>query len=72
LVACLILCGVGIADDFGLLRGRHKLLGQTTAVAVVILSGVQIRVVHLLSWEWDLGMAAIPFTAFFLLGPSTP
>jgi UDP-GlcNAc:undecaprenyl-phosphate GlcNAc-1-phosphate transferase len=68
LVAGVFLCALGVADDFGRLRGRHKLLGQVVAVAVVIAAGVQVRAVHLLGADFDLGVMAIPFTAFLLLG----
>jgi UDP-GlcNAc:undecaprenyl-phosphate GlcNAc-1-phosphate transferase len=68
LAACLVICAVGVADDFGRLRGRHKLLGQIAAVAVVIFSGVQVRTVHLLGGEFELGPTSVPFTAFLLLG----
>jgi UDP-GlcNAc:undecaprenyl-phosphate GlcNAc-1-phosphate transferase len=63
-----LIVAVGVADDFGLLRGRHKLLGQILAVAVVMAFGVHIRTLHLFDWEIDLGLLAVPFTAFVLLG----
>jgi UDP-GlcNAc:undecaprenyl-phosphate GlcNAc-1-phosphate transferase len=68
LAGCLVICAVGVADDFGWLRVRHKLLGQLAAVAVVIGFGVRINTIHLLDWSFHLGVLAIPFTAFFLLG----
>jgi UDP-GlcNAc:undecaprenyl-phosphate GlcNAc-1-phosphate transferase len=68
LIACLMICAVGVADDFGRLRGRHKLMGQLASVAVVILSGVQVRTVHLMGGDYELGVVAVPFTAFILLG----
>ncbi|MGF1579455.1 MAG: glycosyltransferase family 4 protein [Gemmataceae bacterium] len=64
----LLICLVGVADDFGRLRGRHKLLGQVAAVCVVIGSGVVVEHVHLLWWKIDLGLLSIPFTICFLLG----
>jgi UDP-GlcNAc:undecaprenyl-phosphate GlcNAc-1-phosphate transferase len=66
--AALVICAVGVADDFGRLRGRHKLVGQCAAVAIVIASGVQVRSIHFLGWGFDLDWMSIPFTAFFLLG----
>jgi UDP-GlcNAc:undecaprenyl-phosphate GlcNAc-1-phosphate transferase len=68
LLAGLVICGVGLVDDFVGLRGRHKLLGQLAAVAVVIACGVRIQVLDLLGWDLDLGLLAVPFTAFVLLG----
>ncbi len=68
LMACLMICAVGVADDFGQLRGRHKLMGQIAAVTIVITSGVQVRTVHLLGGEFELGVVSVPFTAFILLG----
>src|SRR5262249_25748264 len=59
---------VGVLDDFGRLRGRHKLLGQVAAIAVLIGSGLVVRSVRLFGLDIDLGLLAVPFTAFFLLG----
>ena len=67
-VGCFFICAVGLADDFGLLRGRHKLLGQLVAVALVISFGVRVDRIALFSWHIELGVAALPFTVFFLLG----
>ncbi len=68
-LAAVIICSVGVLDDLGRLRGRHKLLGQSIAVAAVIASGVRIDHVYLLNGvEIGLGNLAIPFTGFFLLG----
>ncbi len=65
--AVLIAC-VGVVDDFGRLRGRHKLLGQIFAIAILISTGLVVKTIRLGNMELDLGMMAIPFTAFFLLG----
>jgi len=67
-VGAAIICAVGVLDDFGRLRGRHKLLGQVAAVSLVIAVGVRIDSVRLLNLHFDLGMWAVPFTVFFLLG----
>jgi UDP-GlcNAc:undecaprenyl-phosphate GlcNAc-1-phosphate transferase len=66
--ACLVICAVGVADDFGRLRGRHKLIGQLAAVGIVVTTGVEVHQVQLLGWKFDLGVNAVPFTCFFLLG----
>jgi UDP-GlcNAc:undecaprenyl-phosphate/decaprenyl-phosphate GlcNAc-1-phosphate transferase len=65
--SCLI-CVVGIADDCGRLRGRHKLLGQMAAILAVVASGVLIQRLRFFEWEVELGLLAVPFTVFFLLG----
>lgn len=62
------ICVVGATDDLGLLRGRHKLIGQVFAVAIVLASGVVVHHVRLFGWAVDLGPLAVPFTAFLLLG----
>jgi UDP-GlcNAc:undecaprenyl-phosphate GlcNAc-1-phosphate transferase len=67
-LAAVLICAVGVADDYGRLRGRYKLLGQAAAVAVVIASGVVVRDVHLFGLQIDLGLLSVPFTAFLLLG----
>jgi UDP-GlcNAc:undecaprenyl-phosphate/decaprenyl-phosphate GlcNAc-1-phosphate transferase len=67
-LASVIICAVGLLDDAGRIRGRHKLLGQVAAVSVLVCSGLVVRTCRIGGWEIDLGMMAIPFTAFFLLG----
>jgi UDP-GlcNAc:undecaprenyl-phosphate GlcNAc-1-phosphate transferase len=68
LLAALTLGAVGVLDDLRRLRGRHKLFGQLLAVAIVLLSGVRIDIVNLAGVDFPLGLVALPFTAFFLLG----
>ncbi len=68
LLASVVICGVGLLDDLGRLRGRHKLLGQLLAVFVLIASGVRIDRMHVFDADFDLGVMGVPFTAFFLLG----
>ncbi len=67
-LAALVICGVGVADDYHLIRGRHKLIGQAAAVAIVIVFGVMVRSINLFGWQLELGLLALPFTAFLLLG----
>lgn len=67
-LASLVICAVGLADDFGYLRGRHKLLGQLVAIAIMLNSGLVVRHVRLSTLDFDLGLLAWPFTAFWLLG----
>jgi UDP-GlcNAc:undecaprenyl-phosphate GlcNAc-1-phosphate transferase len=66
--AAAVVSVVGVADDYHGLRGRHKLFGQLVAVAVVISCGVEVRSFRLFGQTFDLGVIAIPFTAFWLLG----
>lgn len=68
LLAVSIICAVGVADDFGKLRGRHKLVGQCLAVAVIMSFGVVVRNMQLFGWDIELGLLSLPFTAFLLLG----
>ncbi len=68
LAAVVLLMAIGIADDFRLLRGRHKLLGQIFAVGILLLCGCVVRRISLLGFEFDLAFLSYPFTAFWLLG----
>src|SRR5262245_10512270 len=68
LLGSLFICAVGLADDFGYLRGRHKLVGQCFAVGIVIVAGVQVRQIHVFDWTLELGLLSVPFTGFILLG----
>src|SRR3954464_800972 len=66
--AAAVVAVVGVADDYYGLRGRNKLVGQLVAVAVVISCGGEVRSFRLFGHTSDLGVMAIPFTAFWLLG----
>ena len=68
LLASFLLCVVGLADDAWNLRGRHKLLGQIGAVGVLIAGGLVVQNVQLFGYDVELGVMAIPFTMFWLLG----
>ncbi len=68
LLSVLVICGVGVLDDYGLLRGRHKLLGQIVATGIVMEFGVVVRQVQIFQWSLDLGLFAYPFTLLLLLG----
>jgi UDP-GlcNAc:undecaprenyl-phosphate GlcNAc-1-phosphate transferase len=67
-LASLLICGLGMADDFHWLRVRHKFLGQILAALVVIACGVEIEHIRLFGWTIELGILSIPFTLFLLLG----
>ena len=66
--ASILISCVGIIDDWGRLRGRHKVLGQLLAIAILISTGLVVKTVRIADLEFDLGLMAIPFTGFFLLG----
>jgi UDP-GlcNAc:undecaprenyl-phosphate GlcNAc-1-phosphate transferase len=68
LLAALAICALGVLDDCRYLRGRHKLLGQTLIVGIVVAFGVQIRVVHLFGTDVALGSFCLPVTFLWLLG----
>jgi UDP-GlcNAc:undecaprenyl-phosphate GlcNAc-1-phosphate transferase len=68
LLGAVLICALGVADDYRGLRGRHKLLGQILAAGIVIGHGVSIEAVHLFTWRLELGWLALPFTLFWLLG----
>src|SRR5688500_2001997 len=68
-LSSVILCGVGVLDDRSGLRGRQKLFGQLIAVAALLaVSGMSIKKLGLFGGEVELGVMAIPFTVFWLLG----
>ena len=67
-LAAVVICGVGVMDDFRLIRGRHKLVGQILAVAIVIGCGVVVRKHQAVWLAMGVGPLALPFTAFLLLG----
>jgi UDP-GlcNAc:undecaprenyl-phosphate GlcNAc-1-phosphate transferase len=67
-LAVIFLCLVGVLDDLGRLRGRHKLLGQVVAAGIVMACGVRIHHVEVLGWGCDLSGWQIPITLLWLLG----
>jgi UDP-GlcNAc:undecaprenyl-phosphate GlcNAc-1-phosphate transferase len=66
--ASLVLLVVGVIDDRWGMRGKHKLLGQIVAALLLTSYGLEIRQLQLLGWTIDLGVLAVPFTVFWLLG----
>lgn len=68
LISSCLLCVVGLADDAWNLRGRHKLFGQMVAVSVVMASGLVVRSIQLFGCDIPLGIMAVPFTLFWLIG----
>ena len=59
---------IGLLDDRFCLRGRQKLFGQLIAVGVWLGSGLWIGQITLFNFEIALGLLAIPFTMFWMLG----
>jgi UDP-GlcNAc:undecaprenyl-phosphate GlcNAc-1-phosphate transferase len=68
LLSGLVVVTVGILDDRVGLRGRIKLLGQIAAASVLILDGLLIENLAIFGYELQLGLLAVPFTLFWLLG----
>jgi len=59
---------LGLADDRFGLRGVHKLFGQILVALVVVGGGLSIDHIEMFGIDWNLGILAIPFTVFWLLG----
>lgn len=68
LLACVIICAVGVIDDRWGLRAWAKLAGQMAAIVVLVQSGLVVRSIQLFGWTVDLGLLAVPFTVVWLLG----
>jgi UDP-GlcNAc:undecaprenyl-phosphate GlcNAc-1-phosphate transferase len=68
LLASLVIVAVGLVDDFRGLRCRHKMLGQLLAIGILIASDVTVHRIRLLDRQLELGLLALPFTVFWLLG----
>jgi UDP-GlcNAc:undecaprenyl-phosphate GlcNAc-1-phosphate transferase len=68
LLAGFVISAVGLLDDVRGLRARHKLLGQLIAVGIVMSCGLAVHRIRLFNWHVELGLMAVPFTAFWLLG----
>ena len=66
-LASIAICAIGIADDRGCLRGRHKLIGQILAAFLLIQFDWTVRSLSFFGWHMDLGMMAVPFTICWLL-----
>lgn len=66
--AGLVICGIGLLDDYYGLRGRQKFLGQVLAVTVLLPFDLVIDKIVLFGYVFELGLLAIPFTYFWMLG----
>jgi UDP-GlcNAc:undecaprenyl-phosphate/decaprenyl-phosphate GlcNAc-1-phosphate transferase len=59
---------VGLVDDLRGLGPTPKLVFEFAAAGVIMSSGLLIERITLLGWTWDLGWAAWPVTAAWLVG----
>ena len=62
-----IVC-LGLYDDRFGMKGRYKLVGQLIATLILIASGLLIHSFSVFGYQINLGLYAIPFTIFWLLG----
>jgi UDP-GlcNAc:undecaprenyl-phosphate GlcNAc-1-phosphate transferase len=68
LAAVILICAVGLLDDYVELPGRYKLAGQVVATLILVVSGLVIEKVAIFDRSYELGILAVPFTMFWLLG----
>jgi UDP-GlcNAc:undecaprenyl-phosphate GlcNAc-1-phosphate transferase len=68
MLASLVIFLVGMIDDCGRLRGRHKLLGQFIAVGILLYSGLSVRDIMVFHHHIKLGLLSQPFLLFWMLG----
>lgn len=67
-LACGLILALGMVDDWIVLRGRQKMLGQFLVIGTLVATGLVIERIQLFGMRIELGLLAIPFTAFWLLG----
>ncbi len=68
LAAAVVICIVGLLDDWRGIRGRQKLAGQILAVTIMMFCGMTISRIQVFDWRIDLGLLAVPFTMLWMLG----
>jgi UDP-GlcNAc:undecaprenyl-phosphate/decaprenyl-phosphate GlcNAc-1-phosphate transferase len=68
LLAGAVIVLVGLLDDRFHLRGRQKLLGQIVAASILVANGLVVQKVGLFGLQIELGLLAVPFTLFWLVG----
>ncbi|NLD93833.1 MAG: undecaprenyl/decaprenyl-phosphate alpha-N-acetylglucosaminyl 1-phosphate transferase [Fibrobacter sp.] len=69
--AALAIMLVGLADDMVVFHIHNKakfLLEVLIAVEIVFINGIQLREIHLLGWDWELGYLSIPITVLWIVG----
>jgi UDP-GlcNAc:undecaprenyl-phosphate GlcNAc-1-phosphate transferase len=67
-IASVVICGVGLLDDWFGLRAWAKLFGQMTAIALLIHCGLVVQNIRVFDLDLELGMLSVPFTVVWLLG----
>jgi UDP-GlcNAc:undecaprenyl-phosphate/decaprenyl-phosphate GlcNAc-1-phosphate transferase len=67
-LSALLVVVVGLVDDSHGMRGRHKLMGQIAAALLLASQGLEVRQLEIMGATIDLGVLAVPFTVFWLLG----
>lgn len=67
-IGAILICVIGLFDDWLSLRGRQKFVGQVAAALVAVSGGVVISKIDLFGTEIHLGLLSVPFTLFWLLG----
>jgi len=66
--AAVIIATVGLVDDVYNLRARYKLLGQFTAIGILIfVGGFEIETVAIFGYHLDLGWLSVPITGLWFL-----
>jgi UDP-GlcNAc:undecaprenyl-phosphate GlcNAc-1-phosphate transferase len=68
LLAAGAIVGVGLLDDRFGLSGRTKLAGQLIAASIAVAGGFCVDHVALLGVRVELGLLAVPFSLFWMLG----
>ena len=68
LAGVVTICIIGTIDDRFGLRGRQKLIGQIVATAFLLLAGLRIDSFVVFGFNVELGLLAVPFTVFWMLG----
>ena len=68
MAACTCVVALGAVDDRFGIRGRYKLLGQLAAACILVSSGLVIERLQVFGHPIGLGILAVPFTLFWLVG----
>lgn len=67
-LAAVLLCAVGLLDDWKGLGGKKKLLGQAISATIVILTGPPIHDFSLFGFPLHLGILIYPLAIIWILG----
>lgn len=59
---------LGLIDDRWTVRGIYKLAGQILIALILVACGLSIRQLGVFGYLYDLGILAVPFTVFWLVG----